>query len=348
MHYHPGAFVKSKWTCCHQRGRTILGCQPTYHLLTRSSSRYAQMRRKDTLTSSTNGHRRATRAASRGSRAYSDHRSTVTTAAGASTDVEDTPGYDARSPCCRCGLSNSFMELSMHPPHTDGAFTLSSPPRSSKNSSTEHSVGVGTMALARVSVSEGAAGEVEDGGGLSHPSTPKHAKAERGTGRRSGRSQVGPTSSPGRREHILSYELEPRTLPSTFRSRRSNAGLNNSWNHSMRSQERVGPVGGEEEEVDPHPVPPPRLKKGLFSPTIAGHAATLGSSPLCSPPSKPVLSGSSKLKHSKTFANSHSAEPPRVKTLQGTSCAFSQSMGTLMKPIIEPKLSMSNPNVIHV
>lgn len=49
MHYHPGILIKNKWDCCHQNGKTALGCQPSYHLLTRSSSRYAQMRRKDTL-----------------------------------------------------------------------------------------------------------------------------------------------------------------------------------------------------------------------------------------------------------------------------------------------------------
>ena len=49
MHYHPGILIKNKWNCCHQTGKPALGCQPSYHLLTRSSSRYAQMRRKDTL-----------------------------------------------------------------------------------------------------------------------------------------------------------------------------------------------------------------------------------------------------------------------------------------------------------
>ena len=47
MHYHPGGFVKSVWSCCNQRTRHALGCQPTYYLLTRSSSRYADMRRRD-------------------------------------------------------------------------------------------------------------------------------------------------------------------------------------------------------------------------------------------------------------------------------------------------------------
>ena len=49
MHFHPGILIKNKWNCCYQSGKNALGCQPSYHLLTRSSSRYAQMRRKDTL-----------------------------------------------------------------------------------------------------------------------------------------------------------------------------------------------------------------------------------------------------------------------------------------------------------
>lgn len=346
MHYHPGAFMKNKWTCCQQRGRTTLGCQPTYHLLTRSSSRYAQMRRKDTLSSSTNGRARA---GSRGSRANSNRRSTTNTVA-ASTDIEDTPSSDVRSP--GRGLSNSYMELSMHPPHMESVFTLSSPPansssrRSSKNS-TEHSVGLGTMVLTRVSVSEDAAGEVVEeeeeeessscrqSGYFSQSSTPKHFKPE--CGRLGGRSQVAPAWPVGsppisRSECGHSYKMEHlhRTLPRSFKSRAPPTGLNNSWNHSLKSEERGDPVGGEDEL----PVPPPRLKKGAVS-SLVGSA-------LRSPPPDATV----KLKHSKTFA----ADPrsAAVKSLHAKSCGFSQSLGALTKPLIEPKLSISNPNVIHV
>lgn len=47
MHHHTGGFIKGTWSCCNQRTRHALGCQPTYYLLTRSSSRYADMRRRD-------------------------------------------------------------------------------------------------------------------------------------------------------------------------------------------------------------------------------------------------------------------------------------------------------------
>lgn len=49
MHYHSGVFTKNRWSCCLNRSKLGLGCQPTFHLLTRSSSRYADMRRRDTL-----------------------------------------------------------------------------------------------------------------------------------------------------------------------------------------------------------------------------------------------------------------------------------------------------------
>ena len=49
MHYHPGIYIKRRWSCCQSRDKVTLGCQPTFHLLTRSSSRYADMRRRDTL-----------------------------------------------------------------------------------------------------------------------------------------------------------------------------------------------------------------------------------------------------------------------------------------------------------
>lgn len=355
MHYHPGAFMKNKWTCCQQRGRTILGCQPTYHLLTRSSSRYAQMRRKDTLTSSTNGQRRA-RGGGRGPQ--------NTTSAAASTDIEDTL-CSSEVQTSGHGLSNSFVELSLHPPHSESMFTLSSPPatssgsrRSSKNS-TEPSVGVGTMVLSRVSVSEDIAGEMEEGeeDGVSRRqnrslSTPKHSRSERV--RMGSRSQIAPAwpiNSPpisrSRSERGHSYEMEHRTLPSTFKSRPPSTGLNNSWNHSLKSEERGDPVGGE----DAQPVPPPRLKRGLYSPTISSLVESSqrsplpaqGMSPLHSPSSNTLPNTPAKLKHSRTFATD-----PRVKNLQGEGCGFSQSMGALAKPLIEPKLSMSNPNVIHV
>ncbi len=411
MHYHPGAFIKGKWNCCIQCGRTTLGCQPTYHLLTRSSSRYAQMRRKDTLASSTNSQRQA-RAGSRGSHAFMDRRS-VGNSNAISTDVEDTFGSDVIvSPAGR-GLSNSYVELSRHPPHTDDIFALSSPSgahqhsrRSSKNS-TEPSIGVGTMTLSHVSISEiSACGEAQSeeasldserqlrNGNLSqsqrhhhHPHHPHHYRSERG--RKGGRSQVAPScTAPISRqlpEQRHSYELELRTLPRSFKSRSpaptttTTTGLNNSWNASSSSMpprrkvraERTNPVGREGEE--PTPVAPPRVKKGStsssapYSPSIS--STSYPSSSSSSQQAPPPLSLSSRnitdhshshqpasLKHSNTFAahppNVTSpvamTKPPAGRTFRTKGYGFSRSMGALAKPLIEPKVSASNPNVIHV
>lgn len=370
MHYHTGAFVKGKWNCCLQHGRTTLGCQPTYHLLTRSSSRYAQMRRKDTLTNSSTSLQRRARAGSRGSHAYTDHRST---AMGALTDVEDVPtsAGDVIVTSCAQGLSNSFMELSMHPPHTEDTFTLSSPPanwssrRSSKNS-TEHSTGFGTMVLNHVSLSEMPTSEVavmlerydsessrrrQSGSVSSSQShTPRFVRNDRG--RAGGRSQVWPTSTPistNNSQRGLGYEPELKTLPRSFKSR--SPGLANSWSGPHKSEERAEPVGGEEAI----PVPPPRLKKGsnVQSQTTSsvsipsGQCASLYSA--LNSPSRTVApcdTPLSKMRHSKTFLVHRGSLACR--NLQAKKHGFSQSMGALTKPLIEPKVSVSNPNVIHV
>ena len=49
MHFHSGSYIGSKWTCCQKRTRQTLGCEPTYFLLTKSSSRYAETKRIETV-----------------------------------------------------------------------------------------------------------------------------------------------------------------------------------------------------------------------------------------------------------------------------------------------------------
>ena len=46
MHYHPGSYRGSIWTCCRHQERVKMGCQPTHALLSRSQSRYAEFRRR--------------------------------------------------------------------------------------------------------------------------------------------------------------------------------------------------------------------------------------------------------------------------------------------------------------
>ena len=399
MHYHPGAFVRGKWTCCIQHARTTLGCQPTYHLLTRSSSRYAQMRRKDTLTSSGHSQRRA-RPGSRGSRTLSD-RDRRSTATMTLTEGDDAPlsGHVTNNPTPSTtgtttgvqsatqgvlgpgGLSNSYMELSMHPPHPQDMFTLSSPPsnsrRSSKNS-TEQSIGMGSMVLTRLSLSEVAdssssqiAEEERENETLQSHSQPitrclRSERGEVGKKKGGGRSQVAPTWPAGTPMvsggelplYRHSYEMEHSTLPRSFKTR--TPGLSNSWNHTPprvnrgeeRAQgERAGPMGGV--HVEPHPVPPPRTKKGIGHTQLASSCASSSSSATnvmshasqALPPNpSPLRNG---MKHSKTFMGHPHYHLAEVRGhLQST--GYSQSMGALSKPLIEPKVSISNPNVIHV
>ncbi|CAI8012738.1 Ras GTPase-activating protein 2 [Geodia barretti] len=101
MHYHPGALLRNCWSCCKQTGKTSLGCQPTYHLLTRSSSRYAQMRRKDTLTSSQGSQGRRSKSSS----VPREERMSQTPVPGARMEEEGGGSGSGR------GLSNSCFDL---------------------------------------------------------------------------------------------------------------------------------------------------------------------------------------------------------------------------------------------
>lgn len=49
MHFHSGAHTGSKWSCCQKKSRQTIGCEPTYFLLTKSSSRYAESKRIETV-----------------------------------------------------------------------------------------------------------------------------------------------------------------------------------------------------------------------------------------------------------------------------------------------------------
>lgn len=248
----------------------------------------------------------------------------------------------------------------MHPPHVDDIFTLSSPPGNSRrtsNNSTEQSIGLGSMSLTHTSISEipsgtGSLDKQENKSrqqSSSYSQIPKYFRSERG--RMGGRTQVAPawpTSTPvssNSPPYRQSYDAEPSTLPRSFKT--TTSSLSNSWNHTQmaRELERTEPVGEEE----PHPIPPPRSKKKTLqrSPTTPPGRGYASQRTPSRSPSKPGL------RHSKTFmvqGRHHPAESPRGsdRYLQGKACRFSRSMGTLAKPLIEPKVSLSNPNVIHV
>ncbi len=360
MHYHPGALSKNKWTCCKQAGRMTLGCQPTYHLLTRSSSRYAQMRRRDTLTNSSNRQCRSH------SRSCSHHnslgrQSAVVMAPASSTDAEGVVMTDDMVGSPGQCLSNSCMELSAHPPpHNWEMFGTRKSRRSSQNSA-EHSVGMGSVALNKVSLSKintsemgEEEGEGEEWGreGLDWQSeTPSHV-SKPGVRSDSGakRSQVAPacalkdSNSGGRQRRKNNYQVGHRTLPRSFKTSSRQDSARNSSNleglSPLHYRVRSDPVGEEE----PRPIPPPRAKKGsnghthTRTPSSTEHTSSSSSSPMSTDHKKRRRPH---LKHSNTFI-------VQDKKLGEKGCNYSQSMGTLNKATIQPKISSSNPNVIHV
>lgn len=359
MHYHPGAIKKNKWTCCSQRGKTTLGCQPTYHLLTRSSSRYAQMRRRDTLTSV--GSQRRLRN-SCGPYSTLDRQSLTTCShvsdREGSVDVQGKPGQ---------GLSNSCMNLTSVAPHRVESFMLDNTPISSSQRSSrvsaDHSVGVDSITLTRVSLVEttpnGFDCEVESQDMRLDSSQQSLPQLRVNSSKRQSRSQVAPeleSSLPVRhfplsRTHPLEMEHKSLTLPNPKSKSRKH------YQRYMNSVELAG-EGGD----SPRPVPPPRHRKHhLTSPesslTASVHCIPTDQTGKDSPRShddKPCDDNmeSGKLKHSHTFVvqcqtqtvhgaiEQHHLKPP--------SKDCSQSMNALSKPMIAPKFSLTNPNIVHV
>ena len=363
MHYHPGALVKNKWTCCLQRGQTTLGCQPTYHLLTRSSSRYAQLRRKDTLTSSQRWARTGFHS-NRANDSSSGH-------GGGTLGNPKSPADGVYSPRGQC-LSNSCMDLCTRsplrkePPFSPAQQSTvnTSSLRSSRNSN-DHSVGMGSLLLTRVSVTttgtevDGEERQSRHSGNLREES-PRSPMVPRG--KLGGRSQVAPAwttsttsnssmpgGGPGSTPNRHSYEYEHRTLPRSFKARSTRRTEASTYCSSpVRSPGQLRRDCREEFE-DIVPVAPPRVKKGNASSVCQSPPTTAVSpimeysyraGPSVSSNASPLVSRSP-LKHSKTFT-AHS------RRLPSSGGGFSQSMSALTRPLIEPKVSLSNPNIIHV
>lgn len=370
MHFHPGAMIKGKWTCCGQRGKTTLGCQPTYHLLTRSSSRYAQMRRRDTLTGS--GHRRP-RNSTVAPYSTLDRQSLATCSQ--IGDVDPAQGKPGE------GLSNSCMNLTRPAPqHRVESFVAddvgtsgdASSQRSSRVS-TDHSVGMDSITLTRVAMLEttpigfeGPGGEFEVQDAELDKSVERHLSQTRQLSlKRRSRSQVAPeleTSTPVKlfpvvKTHPLEMEHKSLTLPNPKSKSRIK---------SVESQRYVNSMEvGREESPAPQPIPPPRHRR--LHPTtpssLTGSVHCISTSEPSDDTLVPPLSqgGESsdsnkdtagRLKHSYTFAVqcrnqavSHAIEE-HLGPQMAKNC--SQSMNALSKPMIEPKFSLTNPNVVHV
>ena len=345
MHYHPGAMLKGKWSCCKQVGKTSLGCQPTYHLLTRSSSRYAQMRRRDTLTSTQNSRKRARSSA--GVFATLDRRSLATTSnrVSGSTEVQDGGQKSATV----VGLSNSCVDLTMYPPHRVESFALEEYPSSQRSSqvSNEPSVGVASITLTRVSMSEATPTDCSHDFELDqYQAAQQSSKFDKWHSR----SKVAPEGN---------FTITRNSIPST-RGQHSlekkptklkQSPLTQSLDHPPHLQEKHS--RSNDSRVSLSPVPPPRHKK--LNPSLPN---SLHNS-VHYIPSMSTVSGSGlnieqgtsslgRLKHSKTFALSRSTDPVAEPHLRPHLKGFSHSMHTLSKPVIEPKLSLTNPNMVHV
>jgi hypothetical protein len=380
MHFHPGAMMKGKWSCCGQQGKTTLGCQPTYHLLTRSSSRYAQMRRRDTLTST--GHRRPRN--NTGPYSTLDRQSLANC-----SQIGEVDG-DHRRP--GQGLSNSCMNLTIHAPqhrvesfvaNDDTSANGDGASQRSSRVSTDHSVGMDSITLTtRVAMHEttptgfeereGPVGEYESQSAadmdVSGGSDRRLSQSRQHGSKRQSRSQVAPEpemSSPAKhfplcRNHPLEMEHKSLTLPNPKSKSRVKSVESQRYVNSMELAREGSPA--------PHPVPPPRHHRRHHPLATATPNSLTGSIHYIPKPNSDVtpptisqqgndessMDTTGRLKHSHTFAVPcrNQAVSRAIEQHLAPQMAMakncSQSMNALSKPIIEPKYSLTNPNVVHV
>lgn len=293
MHFHPGALFRNRWSCCQQQGRTSLGCQPTYHLLTRSSSRYAQMRRKDTLSSSCSSGRRRSKSGSvpREERASGPPNSSLQVPA-------NDPSSNGR------GLSNSCFDLA----HKQIQNQFEAPDTESQRCSqhsTEPSISMGCITLTHLSHHETAMPPslflppVDD---AATKTDTQRSPLLQGKNRKS-RIQVAPENA---------ADVTPKSFPSS------------------ESQPHLTYISS-------YPAPPNRFTHSISAqfPTI-----TLTNSPA----------------HIKEYQSlTVPRNSRRVKTYLATVSPsvwqnqLSNSLNTLpAKPVLEPKISVTDPNTIHV
>ena len=317
MHYHPGAMLKGKWSCCQQRRKTSLGCQPTYHLLTRSSSRYAQMRRRDTLTGGL-GHRRTKTTV----HSFEDR---CSVASGTHHDVEA-----AAAQVQGRGLSNSCFDLSQHPPHKLDTFAqdISSHRDSRQSTEPTGSVGIESITLTQVSLADAgalAAGSEEVDSGVSLEFA---VGEEQEVSKRSSRCQVAPEAS---HAQLLSHfpthypspqEPEHKTVPGT--------------------RTRGNSLGNECFPGSQNPPPVPSRYRNSTPTTSASFHGSASFSLSVTPISESQEPWARKMKHSQTFMATSLIVP------SAQHCKLSSSMSALCQPLISPRISHTDPNTVHV
>ena len=309
MHYHPGALIKNCWSCCQQHGRTSLGCQPTYHLLTRSSSRYAQMRRKDTLSSNHSSHGRRSKSGSlqRGERVSLS---------------PDSHFEDGASSKGGHGRSNSCCDLTHKQVHNN--FESAVPEVESRRSSqlsAGPSVSMGCITLAHLSLPESIPLPA-----LSAPSADPMTNTEEPPGRnpvlraegrkKKSRFQVSPENSAGSalRTTFPSSESQPHLACKST----TYPVLPNHFTHSASTHFTTHSV---------QPTVP------LTCPAAAGSQV----------PNKEsgyhCLTEPRKSRRSKSYLATLSLQQSQVTG----SCNLLPP-----KPMLEPKVSVTDPNTIHV
>lgn len=300
MHFHPGALFRNRWSCCKQQGKTSLGCQPTYHLLTRSSSRYAQMRRKDTLSSSHSSGRRMSKS---GSVPREDRASYVPD----TLAVPDDPGASGR------GLSNSCFDLAHRQIQNQFEVPDTESQRCSQLS-TEPSISMGCITLTHHSLNETAQPPSPfltpvDPDPTTEVSQRSPILRTEGKTRRS-RVQVAPenTTDVSPTTTFPCSESQPHLTYNSYPT--SHAGLPNRFTHSVSAQ---------------------------FSAITLTNSTTHGRD------------------SSRYQCLTVPRKSRRVKTYLGTVSPsvwqnqLSCSLNTLpAKPVLEPKISINDPNTIHV
>ena len=316
MHYHPGIFIKNKWNCCHQSGKPALGCQPSYYLLTRSSSRYAQMRRKDTLCS-TNSKR------SSGHQTELMRRSTVC--------VERPVNGDRTAKMI--ASSNSCVNLTSCIPNTIESLTRGA----------EICTGSDDAIITTRTVTEQSH---RHDGGHSLASSYSHEDDQ----------EVAHTLSP---PHVDAYIMSPLEGAHTMSPPQEGAHamsppqegahtMSPQGAHAMSPQQGVHPPRNVLHRECSHQrnsyVSPDELSRNITH-------SVLGRTPdVQHRSSEPFTHSSAFLpcctdvgpKHSGSFGKRW-ATPPHKRASQ-----LSSSISTLSKPIIEPRISNSDPTVFHV
>ena len=357
MHYHSGAMLKGKWSCCKHREKATLGCQPTYHLLTRSSSRYAQIRRRDTLTSSTNSHRRSLGSNHSHYGTFDRRANTMTVPSyGTATHGETKPGQ---------GLSNSCIDLSLHRTvhHPEAFLVRDDVITQSQCSSSQFSTTIGPLStisttsitLNRVSVPETSGSEFDYGEQTTTTRVePPKGSPKMADKRRIRCRQVAPEASTTTVSRFP-LEVEEKSVAVVARK---NVGTTTSTPDRPRAgrsldtqlMSNIQKSASLKDSTRTYTLP--RQQKFTTASPLTGSVQYIPSARTAAvSKTTPTTSSGGRLKHSNTFVVSNSTQLSQVGTAGSQvvrGVLKSRSTSALTKPVIEPRISSSDPSVVHV